>query len=49
MMDMLEVLDQVREQLQQKGRLSYRLLKMQFQLDDEQLEVLKEELIDSCG
>ena len=45
-MDMLEVLDQVCAQLQQKGRLSYRLLKMQFQLDGEQLEVLKEELID---
>src|SRR5919106_2039877 len=45
-MDILEVLDQVREQLQQKGGLSYRILKMQVQLDEEQLEVLKEELTD---
>ena len=45
-MDIFEVLDQVRERLQQEGRLSYRILKLQFQLDEEQLEVLKEELIE---
>src|SRR3989449_6749310 len=44
-MEILAILAQVRELLQQQGRLSYRILKMQFQLDDEQLEVLKEELI----
>src|SRR2546427_10557593 len=45
-MEILAILAQVRELLQQQGRLSYRILKMQFQLDDEQLEVLKGELID---
>ena len=45
-MDILEMLAQVREQLRQQGRLSYRILKMQFQLNEEQLEVLREELID---
>ena len=45
-MDILEVLEQVRELLQQKGRITYRILKMQFQLDDEQLDVLKDELIE---
>ena len=46
-MDILEVLDHVRELLQQKGRITYRILKMQYQLNDEQLDVLKEELIDA--
>ena len=41
-MDILEVLDQVRELLQQKGRVTYRILKRQFALDDESLEDLKE-------
>src|SRR5882672_8821575 len=45
-MDILKVLAQVQEQLRQQGRLSYRILKMQFQLDEEQLALLKEELID---
>jgi hypothetical protein len=45
-MDILEVLEQVRELWQQKGRITYRILKMQFQLDDEQLDVLKDELIE---
>lgn len=44
-MDIFQVLDQVRERLQQEGRLSYRILKLQFQLDEQQLEVLKEELM----
>ena len=44
-MDFLEVLEQVRELLQQKGRVSYRLLKRQFVLDEEALEDLKEELL----
>jgi class 3 adenylate cyclase len=40
-----EVLDQAVAMLQRRGRATYRLLKLQFQLDDEQLEALKEELI----
>ena len=45
-MDILEVLGQVRELLQQEGRVSYRILKRQFALDDESLEDLKFELIE---
>ncbi len=45
-MDMLKVLDQVGEQLEQKGRLSYRLLQKQFGLDADGLDDLKYELID---
>src|SRR5262245_61813679 len=45
-MDLLEVLDQVRALLQSKGRITYRLLKAQFQLSDEALDALKEELIE---
>ena len=44
-MDILEVLDQVRGLLQQKGRITYRILKLQFKLDDEHFEALKEELL----
>ena len=44
-----EVLDQVREMLQSKGRLSYRALKRRFNLDDEYLEDLKAELIKAEG
>ena len=40
-----EVLDQVRELLQQRGRVTYRALKRRFDLDDEYLEDLKGELI----
>ena len=46
-MDMLEILDQVREQLQHKGRLSYRLLQKQFGLDDDELDDLKYERVRS--
>ena len=45
-MDIFEVLKQAREQLQQSGRMTYRILKRQFALDDEALEELKEQLID---
>src|SRR2546426_1346532 len=45
-MDLYAVSDQVVALLQQRGRLAYRMLKLQFQLDDEQLEALKEELIE---
>ncbi len=42
-----EVLEQVRELLQSKGRAAYRALKRRFELDDEYLEDLKAELIDA--
>ena len=44
-MDYDAVLAQVLALLQQRGRLSYRVLKLRLQLDDETLEELKEELI----
>jgi class 3 adenylate cyclase/tetratricopeptide (TPR) repeat protein len=45
-MDFYAVLDQVIALLKQRGRASYRALKVQFQLDDASLEALKEEIID---
>ena len=45
-MDFYAVLDQVIALLQRHGRLSYRALKVQFELDDDRLDLLKEELID---
>jgi hypothetical protein len=42
-----EVLDQVREQLQREGRVSYRALKRRFAIDDDYIEDLKAELIDA--
>jgi class 3 adenylate cyclase/predicted ATPase len=42
-----EILAQVREQLQRKGRISYRALKLQFNFDDDYLEGLKDELIEA--
>jgi hypothetical protein len=42
-----EVLKQVRELLQSKGRVAYRTLKRRFALDDEYVEDLKAELIDA--
>ena len=42
-----ELLAQVVALLQQEGRLSYRLLKRRFGIDDEYLEDLKAELIDA--
>ena len=44
-----EVLDQIRELLQQRGRVTYRSLKRRFDLDDEYLEDLKGELIRAEG
>ena len=44
-MDILSVLTQVRALLQQERRLSYRILKRQFAVDDDALEDLKYELI----
>ncbi len=43
--DFVAVLDQVIALLRQRGRLTYRTLKRQFELDDAALEDLKEELI----
>src|SRR5262249_20013098 len=44
-MDFYAVLDQAIDLLRQRGRLTYRVLKLQFQLDNDALEILKEELI----
>src|SRR5215813_14167849 len=44
-MDFYAVLDQVVALLRQRQRVTYRALKVQFQLDDEALEALKEELV----
>jgi hypothetical protein len=44
-MDFYDVLDQVVDLLRKRGRVTYRALKLQCKLDDESLEVLKDELI----
>ena len=44
-MDFYAVLDQAVELLRQRGRVTYRALKLQFQLDDDQLEALTDELL----
>jgi class 3 adenylate cyclase/predicted ATPase len=41
-----ETIEQASDLLQRKGRLSYRTLKLEFDLSDEQLDALKEELIE---
>ena len=45
--DFVAVVDQVTALLRQRGRVAYRTLKRQFQLDDEAIEDLKFELIDA--
>ena len=40
-MDFVAVVDQVLAILRQRGRVTYRTLKLQFTLDDEQLATLK--------
>jgi TOMM system kinase/cyclase fusion protein len=45
MMTFDEILDQAIEIIQRRGRVTYRTLKRQFDLDDEALEDLKEELL----
>ena len=40
-----EVLDQAVAMLQRRGRATYRALQLQFQLDDEHLAALKDELL----
>src|SRR6266567_1299083 len=42
-----DILNQVITLLKRQGRMSYRALKLRFDLDDEYLDVLKEELIDA--
>ncbi len=44
-MDLYSVLDQVVDLLRQRGRVTYRALKRQFELDDDFLEDLKGELL----
>ena len=44
-MDFYDALDQVVALLQQRGRITYRTLKREFQLDDEGIEDIKEELL----
>jgi class 3 adenylate cyclase len=46
-MDFYAVLEQIRALLQGRGRVTYRALQVQFQLDDAHLEALKAELIDA--
>ena len=41
-----EILDHTIETLQRRGRVSYRALKRQFDVDDNYLEDLKDELIE---
>ena len=45
-MDFVAVVDQVIALLRQRGRVAYRTLKRQFQLDDAALEDVKNELIE---
>jgi class 3 adenylate cyclase/tetratricopeptide (TPR) repeat protein len=40
-----EILEQALAMLQRRGRVTYRALKIQFKLDDDQLEALKDELL----
>jgi class 3 adenylate cyclase len=40
-----EMLDQAVAMLQRRGRMTYRMLKLQFKLDDETLEALTEEIL----
>ena len=46
-MDFYTILDQVIALLRQRQRVTYRALKVQFQLEDDALEALKEELIEA--
>ena len=42
-----EILAQVLHLLQREGRISYRALKLRFNLDDDYLEALKDEIIEA--
>lgn len=46
-MNILEILEQVRELVRTKGRVTYRVLKRQFNLADDYFEDIKAELIDA--
>src|SRR5215471_11045808 len=46
-MDFYAILDQVIALLRQRQRVTYRALKVQFHMDDDTLEALKEELIEA--
>ena len=46
-MSFIEVVDQVSELLRNRERISYRVLKREYSLDEEALEDLKEELIEA--
>jgi hypothetical protein len=46
-MDFYEVLNQVMTLLQREGRVTYRALRRQFNLDDEFLEDIKAEIIEA--
>src|SRR4029450_9587848 len=46
-MKFAEIVDHASELLRQKGRVTYRALKLEFALTDEQAEALKEELIEA--
>ncbi len=48
-MNLLEIVAQVRQHLEQNGRVSYRMLRRQFELDEDGLEDLIEELVDIQG
>jgi len=43
--DFVAVMEQVIALLRQRGRVTYRMLQLQFTLDDEQLAALKDELL----
>src|SRR5262245_47839249 len=45
-MDFVTVVDQAIALLRQRGRLTYRTIQLQFQLDDAHLDALKDELIE---
>src|SRR5262249_38366755 len=45
-MNLLDVVREVRRHLAENGRLSFRMLRRQFQLDDDALEEVIEELVD---
>jgi class 3 adenylate cyclase/predicted ATPase len=48
-MDFYALVDQVIQILRTRGRMSYRAMKLRFDLTDELLDALKEELVYSCG
>lgn len=48
-MSLLEIIRQVRRHLEESGRLSYRMLRREFDLDDDKLAEVIEELVDVQG